>query len=145
MSHNLPLLSFLSKKGLTNILDKLLPKYIWSSVDDGLWGPEMHQAEPSLGKDLLPTFRDKGDLSGYASVTDICLAQSHALSWGAAHIQGLRQGSKVSAISAQHRTALMGNTHWLGLCQAGTTAQHLPLPILLLPLPFARCWSPINI
>lgn len=99
----------------------------------------MHQAEPFLGKDLLPTFRDKGDLSGYASVTESCLALCHVLSSGAAHIQGLRQGYKVSAISAQHRTALMVNTHWLRLCQAGTKAQLLPLPILLLPLSFARC------
>ena len=52
------------KKGLTNIPDKLLPKYIWSSGDDGLWGPEMHQAGPSLGKDLLPTSRDKGIFQG---------------------------------------------------------------------------------
>ena len=52
------------KKGLTNILDKLLPKYLWSSGDDGLWGPEMHQAGPSLGKDLLPTSRDKGIFQG---------------------------------------------------------------------------------
>lgn len=33
MSYNLPLLSFLSKKGLTNILDKLLPKYIYGAQE----------------------------------------------------------------------------------------------------------------
>lgn len=132
------------------VSSELLPQNIWRSgametVDCGR--PEMHHADPSSGNDLLP-ISGIGSLSGVPQLYRAAcpsLRQPTASGW-------VRQGYKGSAISAQHGTTLMGNTHsrapqWAGWSFVRPTPQFSfsLCPVLLLPLPLLRSWSPINI
>lgn len=96
---------------------------------------------------------------GEQGVFQVCLSyreptcQGHVLSWESPHpVAELRQGYKGSAISAQHGTTLMSNTHsrapqWSGwsFVRAAPQLSFSLCPILLLPLSFLRCWSPMTI